>query len=144
LHPQLEGILDWPTVAVQHFPDWNIMLRQGEKSDPYKFGDYTIRHGDQESLQKAELIFENGKYICGHFHRFQSVRRMVTAGCGCELNPPYMKSKENDWQNQVTTLTSFNGVTAVAPKIVLHDKARYISRFLYRGDIVEVKRYNLR
>jgi len=139
--PQLQGILDWETVAYTYLPSWQVRLRQGDSSPPYKFGDYTIRHGDQESFQKAELIFNFGKYLCGHWHRHQAVRRMVSTGCGGGLSPLYQKGKENDWQNQVTTLTKTAGVTAVAPKIVLHDKARNTSRVAFRNQIYEVARY---
>ena len=140
--PQLKGLIDWETVAKTYFPDWTVRLRNPDASSmPYKFGDYSVRHGDQESLTKAEHIFDNGKYLCGHFHRHQGVRRMVTVGCGCELNPPYMKHKISDWQNQVTTMTKYSGTTAIAPKIVLHDKARNFSRFVYRNQIYEIVRY---
>jgi hypothetical protein len=142
IYPQLKGLIDWETVAKEHFPEWTVRLRQPDaNSMPYKFGDYSIRHGDQESFQKAELIFENGKYLCGHWHRHQAVRRMVSVGCGCGLNPPYMKHKITDWQNQVTTMTRISGVTAIAPKIVLHDKARNFSRFVYRNQVYEIVRY---
>jgi len=144
LHPQLMGMIDWGTISKTQLPEWNVRLRQGEKSMPYKFGDYTIRHGDQESFQRAELIFENGKYLCGHWHRHQAIRRMVSVGCGCGLNPPYMKNKENDWQNQITSLTMVYNVTAIAPKIVLHSSSGETSRFLYRNEIIETKAFHIK
>jgi len=139
--PQLQGILDWVTVAKTYLPNWQVRVRQGEMSAPYKFGDYTVRHGDQESFPKAELIFSFGKYLCGHWHKMTAVRRSVSVGCGCGLSPAYQKGRENEWTNQVTTLTKISGVTAIAPKIVLHDKARNTSRVAFRNQIYEVARY---
>ena len=139
--PQLIGLIDWPTLSTTILSDWSVRIRQGDESMPYMFGDYTIRHGDQEAVNTGELIFENGKYLCGHWHRYQAVRRMVYAGCGSGLNPEYMKAKITNWQNQITSLTRLDGVTAIAPKIVLHDQFRDVSRFVFRNKIIEVNRY---
>lgn len=140
-YPQLKGILDWETLAPQWYPEWNFRFRNGEFSMPYRFGDYTIRHGDQEPFVNAELTFPFGKYLCGHFHKYQAFRRSVAVGCGGTLNPRYTKEKIQNWQNQLTTLTRVMGITAIAPKIVLHEPARKVSRVLYRDKIIEVTYY---
>lgn len=139
--PQLKGLLDWTTVAAQWLPEWSVRLRDGECSPPYQFGDYTIRHGDQEPFNNAELMFPFGKYLCGHFHKYQAFRRSVSVGCGGSLNPLFMKNKINNWQNQITTMTRLMGITAIAPKIILHDPGKKASRVLYRGQILEIPYY---
>lgn len=139
--PQLKGLLDWETVAATWLPEWRVRLRDGECSPPYQFGDYTIRHGDQEPFNNAELMFPFGKYLCGHFHKYQAFRRSVSVGCGGMLNPLFMKNKIHNWQNQLTTLTRTTGITAIAPKIILHDPGKKVSRVLYRGQILEIPYY---
>lgn len=139
--PQLKGLLDWETVAATWLPEWHVRLRDGECSLPYQFGDYTIRHGDQEPFNNAELIFPFGKYLCGHFHKYQAFRRSVSVGCGGMLNPLFMKNKIHNWQNQLTTLTRMTGITAIAPKIILHDPPKKHSRVLYRDQILEIPYY---
>jgi len=140
-NPQLKGMLDWEAIAPVWFPEWHFRFRNGDFSMPYKFGDYTIRHGDQEPFLNAELTFPFGKYLCGHFHKYQAFRRSVAVGCGGTLNPRYTKEKIQNWQNQITTLTRVLGITAIAPKIVLHDMDRKVSRILFRNQILEVAHY---
>jgi hypothetical protein len=140
LNPQLKGLLDWDSIQKEYFPDWVFLSRDNGYAQPYSFGDYTVRHGDQEAFAQAELIFD--KYLCGHWHRHQKFRRTVSVGAGCELDPRYTANKMTNWLNQITTLTRYKGITAVAPKIVLHDCARNYSRFCYRNEIYEVVRHD--
>ena len=136
--PQFKGFLDWETISRDYLPLWDVIIRN--KFDrPYKFGDYSIRHGDTDKISGSESMFDHGKFMCGHFHRNESVRRQVMVGCGCLLNPPYLKGKITSWQTQVTSLTCVNGITAVAPKIVLHSDDGASSRFLFRNRIIQTK-----
>jgi hypothetical protein len=139
-HPELIEMLDWPSVAARTFPDWDVFIRNDRKRENdniFMFGDYSLRHGDQETnIINAERMF--GKYLCGHWHKYRSYKRAVNLGCGAKLSPTYLKGKQNDWQSQVTSLTKHNDVTACNPKIVLHDKKLQVSRFAYRDGIYEV------
>lgn len=144
-NPAMIGIIDWRTLASEVFFDWDVFItndRERENDNIFFFGDYAIRHGHQEAgLQKAERMFERGKYFCGHWHRYESWRRAIMQGCGAKLSPTYLNGKQTAWQNQVSTFTKYNGVAACNPKIVLHDKKQPISRFSYRGDIYEAPHY---
>lgn len=143
-NPYLKGLLDWKTLARTRFPDWNILIREAGDNVIYKFGDYSIRHGDQEStLPAAERMNESGKYMCGHWHRYRVYRRAVTVGCGAGLGPAYIENKVTSWISQVTSLTKYKGIAAVNPKVVLHDERRKVSRFAYRRDIFEVDYHQL-
>jgi hypothetical protein len=146
-NPEIEGILDWRSLSKKLFPDWNLFIRNDltkENNNMFYFGDFVLRHGDQDGdLSKAERMFENGKYLCGHWHKFQSHRRAISQGCGAKLSPTYLNGRQTDWQSQLSTLTRFEGVTACSPKIILHDKNKKISRFAYRGKIYEAKHYEI-
>jgi hypothetical protein len=140
-NPQLIGLLDWATVAKTYFPNWNWLIRRENEQNIYWFGDYPFRHGDNEprSLSACERMFPKGKYIRGHYHIYEAYRRSVSVGCGSKLAPSYTENSINSWQNQMVSVTRFKGVTAVAPKTVLHDKSRPVSRFSYRGKIYETQ-----
>jgi len=144
-NPAMIGLIDWRTLAVEVFPEWDVFItndRQRENDNIFYFGDYAIRHGHQEAgLAKAERMFERGKYFCGHWHRYESWRRAIMQGCGARLSPTYLNGKQTAWQSQISTFTKLNGVAACNPKIVLHDKKTQVSRFSYRGDIYEVPHY---
>jgi hypothetical protein len=143
-NPALIGMVDWPTLADEMFFDWNVIIRKEGKREIFYFGDFPVRHGDEDGgVKKAERIYPHGKYLGGHLHRFMAFRRSIMVGCGSLLAPEYCGNQVNAWQSQMTSLTKFNGVTAVAPKIVLHDKKRKVSRFSYRDAIYEVERYSL-
>lgn len=143
-NPELKGLLDWETLQRTIFTDWNFFLRQSGFVKPYMFGDYTLRHGDQERFDRAELIYNDGKYLCGHWHHHQEIRRAISQGCGGELDPAYTENQVNGWQNQISTLTRSEGVTAVAVKILLHDEGKKKTRFAYRGEIIEVSFFQLK
>jgi hypothetical protein len=144
-NPELLGMLDWKTIAKEWYPEWDLYIRNDstrENENMYNFGDFIIRHGDQDGdLSKAERMFDNGKYLCGHWHKFQSHRRAIRQGCGAKLSPSYLGGRQTDWQSQLSTLTRFEGVTACSPKIILHDKEKEVSRFAYRDKIYEAKHY---
>lgn len=138
-NPALIGILDWKTVAKQYLPAWDVTIRDAGENQVYQFGDLTIRHGDKDGgAKRAETIFENGKYICGHFHTLSTYRRAAQMGCAAKLGPKYTGNQVNAWQNQVATITRHLGVTSYAIKSVLHDKTQQKSRVMYLGQIFEV------
>ncbi|MEM4379165.1 MAG: hypothetical protein QXL01_00560 [Thermoplasmatales archaeon] len=147
-HPELIGMIDWKTLANEVFPEWDLYIRndrQKENDNIFYFGDFAIRHGDQENgLAKAERMFESGKYLCGHWHRYESYKRAIMQGCGAKLSPTYLNGRQTNWQSQISTLTKYNGVAACNPKIVLHDKKKPLSRFAYRGEIYEIAHYVIR
>jgi len=136
-NPELKGLLDWESVQRDYLQDWIVPIRRHGENKPFKFGDYTLRHGDREPYARGELIFEEGKYLCGHWHRHQAVRRSVSVGCGGQLSPGYTGNQINDWQNQVTTMTKYHEVTAIAPKMIIHNEDKKKSRFCYRDKIYE-------
>jgi hypothetical protein len=140
-NPNLNGLIDWDTIQKTRFPDWRFLLRREGQQEIYMFGDYTIRHGDRESLERAELMFRKGKYMCGHWHRFTGFRRTVSIGCGGQLAPDYTENQVNAWQNQIVSITRLLGITAIAPKIVLHDKKKATSQFSYRFQIYETNHH---
>ncbi|GAG09854.1 unnamed protein product, partial [marine sediment metagenome] len=59
-------------------------------------------------------------------------------GCGTMLGPKYIGGRNTPWQNMVTPITRYRGVTGTSPKCVFHDKSKKTSRFEYRGQIYEV------
>ena len=63
---------------------------------------------------------------------------------GAMLGPAYTGNDVNAWQSQVFTFTKWNGVSAISPKIVIHDKNREVSRVAYRDTIYEVDFYRLK
>lgn len=138
----LKGLLDWPTLARDMFKDWEIIIREAGDNKIFKFGDLTIRHGDKDGGVRGR--FKNVKYLCGHFHRFVTWRRAIGLGCGAKLGPKYTGNDVNAWQSQIASITRHMGVTAVAPKIVLHDKSAQVSRFAYRNSIIEVDAYHIK
>jgi hypothetical protein len=139
----LKGMLDWPTLARDMFSDWKVLIRDAGENKVYKFGDLTIRHGDKDGgARSAEGIYT--KYLCGHFHKFITYRRSIQLGCGAMLGPKYTGNQVNAWQSQLATITKYKEVTAVSPKIILHDKVRDVSRFAYRDKIFEVDAYHIR
>lgn len=145
MNPCLIGFLDWDTLAKDRFSDWDVMIRSAGENKIYFFGDYMFRHGDKDGgAKKAEVITKDGKYACGHFHRYVSYRRAVQIGCGAMLGPAYTGNDVNAWQSQVFTFTKWNGVSAISPKIVIHDKNREVSRVAYRDTIYEVDFYRIK
>jgi hypothetical protein len=136
----LKGLVDWATLARDMFGDWDVILREAGENKIFKFGDLLIRHGDKDGGVKGK--FKNIKYLCGHFHKFVAYRRSVGLGCGAKLGPKYTGNDVNAWQSQIASLTKHQGVTAVAPKIILHDKTREVSRFSFGGSIYEVDFYH--
>lgn len=140
-NPWAKGLIDWKTMAETTFSDWHLMIRgNGGAEEIYRFGDFVIRHGDQESgvLQASDDFY---KYLGGHYHRFSVFKRAISVGPGCRLGPSYLQGKVTAWQNQMTSLTKHKGVAAASPKIVLHDERKKKSRFAYQGDIFEVDFY---
>jgi hypothetical protein len=143
-NPCLIGMLDWTTLKNTKFPDWDLMIRTPGENKIYFFGDFMIRHGDRDSgAKKAEHITKNGKYLCGHFHKFITYRRAVQLGCGAKLGPGYIGNEVNAWQSQIATLTKYLGIAAISPKVVLHDKTRDVSRVSFRDMICEVPFYHI-
>jgi hypothetical protein len=143
-HPALKGLCDWPALAKDVFADWEVMLREAGDNKILWFGDLAIRHGDKDGgVKKAEARIPTGKYLCGHFHKYIAWRRAVQMGCGARLGPKYVGNEINAWQSQLVTLTKYNDVTAIGTKIILHDKARDVSRFCYRDKIYEVDAYHI-
>lgn len=143
-NPNLKGMLDWRTLANNMFSDWDLKIRSAGELDIYYFGDLPIRHGDEDgNAKKAEGIYNGGKYLCGHWHSRVSYRRSNQVGCGCMLGPKYIGGRNTPWQNMVTSITKYKGVTATSPKVVLHDKTKKTSRFEYRGEIYEVRHYKI-
>lgn len=137
-NPYLKGTFDWKTLAKTHYPDWDVMIRGSGDNNIFTFGDYVVRHGDQESnLTDAERMHESGKYICGHWHRYKVYKRAITVGCGCGLGPEYIENRITSWISQITSMTKYNGVASVNPKIVLHNEADKTSRFAYRDKIYQ-------
>jgi hypothetical protein len=137
-NPCLIGILDWPTLARKLLPKWNVFLRLAGENKIYEFGDLSIRHGDKDGgVKKAERTFPSGKWIGGHFHSRESYRRASLIGCSCKLGPQYIGNSINAWQNEVTSITRYKGVTSHSGKVVLHDKKREVSRICYRSEIIE-------
>lgn len=143
-NPALKGMLDWKTLSKTMFPDWDLYIRDAGDNKIFFFGDYMIRHGDKDGgAKKAEQIAKKGKYACGHFHRYVAYRRAVQLGCGAMLGPAYTGNDVNAWQSQVSTLTKFNDVASISPKVVIHDKKRAKSRVVYRDTIYEVDHYEI-
>lgn len=140
-NPALKGAYDWQTLAEELFPDWEVFIRTSGNNRIFMFGDYIIRHGDQENLRQGENMSPWGKYMCGHHHSYNAFRRAVSTGCGCGLGPKYIQNRVTSWISQVTSLTKYKGVAAVNPKIVLHDEKEKVSRFAYRDKIYEVEYY---
>lgn len=141
-NPALIGLLDWRTLAKERFSDWKVIIRSEGEQEIYSFGDFTIRHGDKEGgVKKGERVSPNGKYICGHWHRYGAYKRSVMLGCGAMLGPRYIGGQINAWQSQFATLTKYKEIAAVSPKIVLHDNEKKVSRVAYRGEIIEVEWY---
>lgn len=139
--PALHGTLDWETLAKTWFSDWDVRpLECGDKQS-YRFGDIVIRHGNQESVSKASNVYI--KYLGGHDHTFQEDGFATKTGPGCRLGPQYLEGNETGWQNQITTLTKWEGEGDKHPKTVLHDDDLQVSRFIYRGEIIEVPFYHV-
>lgn len=132
----LAGLLDWKTLSQTMFSDWDLFLRSAGADKTYKFGDLSIRHGDNEQPSVAAEIF--GKYLGGHYHRLRAVGRAISVGPGCRLGPKYLQNSITAWQNQITSITRYKGRTACAPKTVLHVEEREKSRFRYQGTVYEV------
>lgn len=137
-NPCLKKTFDWHTLATKRFPDWDVYIREAGDNKIFKFGDYTIRHGDKESLEKGARMSENGKYACGHHHRYYTFQRAMSIGCGSGLGPKFIGNQVTAWVSQVTSMTKYLGIAAINPKIVLHDEKRRVSRFAYRNEIFEV------
>jgi len=137
-NPSLKKMLDWATLAKTRFPDWEIYIRDRGENKTCKFGDYLIRHGDKESLEKGMRLSDSGKYLCGHHHQYYTRRRAVAAGCGCGLGPKFIGNQITAWLSQIVSLSKYQGVAAVNPKTVLHDEKKKLSRFAYREKIYEV------
>ena len=142
--PSLKGLLDWKTIASSRFSDWKVQRRTAGEPEIYKFGDFTIRHGDQDGgIRKAERTFPKGKYLCGHWHKYGTYRRSIMMGCGTKLGPKYVGGQVNNWQSQASVLTKNGDVAAVNAKIILHDERKKTSRFGYRGNIYETDWYDI-
>jgi hypothetical protein len=143
-NPALEGSFDWPTLAEKMFPDWEVFIRTSGENRIFRFGDMLIRHGDKEpNLRKAEKM-SGGKYLCGHYHRYNVYRRAVRMGCGAGLGPNFIGNQVTCWISQIGSLTKNQGVAAVNPKIILHDDRRKVSKFAYRNGIYEAPYYYLK
>lgn len=144
-NPALIGLLDWPSIVDSphgFVAGFEVMMRKSGESEIYSFGDYTLRHGDQENgALGAEKIYPKGKYLCGHWHRYLAYRRSIQMGCGCGLGPAYLQGRQTGWQSQIASLTKYKGVAAVQAKTVLHDKKEKRSRYCYQNSIIEVDSY---
>jgi hypothetical protein len=143
-NPALIGMCDWKSLSRDMFADWEVYLREAGDNRIMWFGDIAIRHGDKDGgAQRAESIFQHGKYLCGHWHRYLAYRRSIQIGCGARLGPKYIGNQVTAWQNQIASLTKYNGIGAVSPKVIIHDKAKPVSRFAYRGKIYEADHYHI-
>lgn len=131
--PALKGFIDWDTLGKKYFKGWKIMHRSHAQDSIVRFMDIVLRHGDQENLYQAFLLFV--KYIGGHFHRRMGLGRVAKTGPGCNLNAKYLKGSQTAWQNEITTLTGYKGVASFSIKTVLHKENT--SRLLFRNEIVE-------
>jgi hypothetical protein len=140
--PSLKGLLDWKTLAVEFFDNWEIQIRDAGETPIYWFGDLMIRHGDKESgVVGGSKLSQWGKYICGHWHSAKAFRRALQLGCGCMLGPKYVGGRITSWQNQIAYLTKANGVTGAIAKTILHDKKKPVSRMAYRNKVYEIEHY---
>jgi len=143
-NPSLKGMTDWETIAKRpSFAGWDVMIRDEGEPRLFYFGDFLIRHGDQENLQNGAEMSDSGKYACGHYHRFNAFQRAVMIGCGRDLGPGFTANQINSWISMTTSLTKCRGITAINPKVVLHDKTRPVSRFAYRNAIYEVDHFKI-
>lgn len=142
-NPALKKMLDWNTLAKQRFPDWEVYIRDAGDNKIFRFGDYLIRHGDKESIERGARMSESGKYACGHHHRYFTFQRAMSIGCGCGLGPKFIGNQVTAWVSQITSMTKHKGIAALNPKIVLHDEKKKISRFAYRNQIFEVDFYEI-
>jgi hypothetical protein len=138
--PQLRGFADWETLHARFFSNWKFVFRKENQPAIIKFGDILLRHGDEESVDKA-LQVSDGKAILWHTHLHRELHRIVGAGCGCKTLPNYVGNQINSWQNQIVSMTRYHGIANAAAKLILHDEAKKTSRFLFRNQIIEVPFY---
>lgn len=137
-NPSLKGFCDWQTLANTFFTGWDVFIRTGGADKFFTFGDLIVKHADKEgTVAKAQDVY--GNYLGGHHHSFQELGDAVFAGPGCGLGPKYLQNSATSWQNQLTTLTKYKGVTCKHPKTILHSEDEKKSRFCYQGVIYEVK-----
>lgn len=137
-NPWAKNTFDWHTLAKTRFPDWEVYIREAGDNKIFRFGDYIIRHGDKESIERGSRMSESGKYACGHHHRYYTFRRAMSIGCGSGLGPKFIGNQVTAWVSQITSMTKYKGIAALNPKIVLHDERRKVSRFAYRSEVWEV------
>lgn len=137
--PALKGYIDWDTLGKKYFKGWKLLHRGHAQGTIVRFMDIVLRHGDQENLYQAFLLFV--KYIGGHVHRRMGLGRVAKTGPGCNLSAKYLKGAQTAWQNEITTLTGYKGVASFSIKTVLHKENT--SRLLFRNEIVEFPHVNL-
>lgn len=138
-HAELKGIVDQEAIFSELIPDWEYHIAVNGEDYTFSFGDLSIRHGHKESLAKASQVFH--KYLGGHFHSHNEFLRHGSSGAGAMLGPKYLAGNISKWQNCIVSITTYKGKTSFDIKSVLHDKARNVSRFCWRGDIYEVPYY---
>lgn len=136
-NPALVGKADLESFAKGFIPEWDMFIRKSGEPKIFTFGDLTIRHGDRDpGLEGGRRIFV--KYLCGHWHSHNESGRAASAGAGCKTGPEYLENGITSWQNTVTSVTKYKEKTSFDIKSVLHDEAKKVSRFAYRGQIIEV------
>ena len=135
-NPMLIGMLDWSSLQKLYWSDWNFV--SDLKNEIYKWNDIVCRHGHQEnSLTSASDLFI--KYLRGHGHSHQEIQRGGTAGAACMLGMGYLDGNVTAWTNTIVSLTAWKNKASFNIKTVLHDDNKKISRFAYRGTIIEVE-----
>lgn len=134
-NPALQGLLDWPSLQRNYFPDWEFIIR-GDQT-VFKFGDLSIRHGDQEKggIAAGSRLFN--KYLCGHWHSHNEYLWAGSMGAGCKLGPKYLEGSLTSWTSTVTSLTKYKEKTSFNIKTVLHDSIAKVSRVAYRGQVYQ-------
>jgi hypothetical protein len=131
----LKGLLDWRSIQSTYYTDWTFIFRDEQKV--FKFGDLSIRHGDQErgGIVTGAKMFH--KYLCGHWHSHKEYLWAASMGAGCKLGPKYLAGSLTSWTSTITTLTKYKNKTSFNIKTVLHDEDGKYSRVAYRGQIYQ-------
>lgn len=136
-NPALVGKADLESFHKGFIPEWEMFIRKSGEPKIFTFGDLTIRHGDRDpGLEGGRRIFV--KYLCGHWHSHNESGRAGTAGAGCKTGPEYLENGITSWQNTVTSVSKYKEKTTFDVKSTLHDEHKKVSRFAYRGQIIEV------
>ena len=132
-NPALKDMLHWRKLG-ERFEGWVTMIREAGDNVIHKIADMNFRHGDQESVEKAEEIF--GKYVGGHYHRFRRLGHCLSVGPAAKLGPKYLQGNITAWQSQFFTVGSYQGKALNQAKTVLH--VGKSSKTVLRNQIIEV------